>query len=447
MDILQNNKRRSQIQKGLRLDYWSNLFLLLYILFMPFVSAFAFTGTISLPLICAVFLFLLMVIKIIKYGKLPKAFLGFDLIVLLLFFLLVVFSYFVNGWGDAKSLNHTVAYLSTFLLFYLAVKFAFFDAIDKNLLFKRILQFMTYTTIFSAVYGNIEFISSNFFGLNLNDYIPRPTEEAMLYNPSVLGLYYRARGFASESGVYTQLLELFGPLAIYYMFFSKYCKWFRIFKILATVSIILSILFAASSATFVALPLSILFSSLIYIKPITRYLLKKPWKFYLKSFFVFLIVLIINSYLSIYGAILLSITQKLDSSSLEQRQDKINFFYDQFSKFNPVNKLMGAGPAASDILGFQDSGTIISLYYNITFELGLLGLFLLLIFFLYLFVNNCTINSKIGFFLMVSLISGITHYYVVHNFWVPWFWFIGAFIVFYNKTLASQTKKSFFSSE
>ncbi len=433
MDILQNNKRAPQIPKGFQIDYWSNLFLLLYILFMPFVSAFAFTGTISLPLIFAVFLFVIMLFKIIKNLKLPLEFLGFDLIILLLFFILVLFSYLVNGLGDSKSLNHTVAYLSTFLLFYLAIKFTFCSAPDKNLLLKRILQFITYTTIISALYGNIEFISSNFFGLNLNDYVPRPNEDAMLYNPSVLGLYYRARGFASESGVYTQLLELFGPITIYYMFFSRYCNWYKVFKILATLSVVLSIIFAASSATFIALPFSILFSSFIYIKPITRFLVKKSWKFYLKSFLIFLIVLIINSYLSIYGAILLSISQKLDSSSLEQRQDKINFFYAQFSKFDPVHKLIGAGPAASDILGFQDSGTIISLYYNITFELGLIGLFLLFTFFFYFFTNNIRIKSKIGFFLMISLISGITHYYVVHNFWVPWFWFVGALIVFYNK--------------
>ena len=135
----------------------------------------------------------------------------------------------------------------------------------------------------------------------------------MLYNPSVLGLYYRARGFASESGVYTQLLELFGPITIYYMFFSRYCNWYKVFKILATLSVVLSIIFAASSATFIALPFSILFSSFIYIKPITRFLAKKVLEILHKILFIFLIVLIINSYLSIYGAILLSISQKLDS--------------------------------------------------------------------------------------------------------------------------------------
>jgi hypothetical protein len=438
MDILQDHKRWQPLPGRKGLDYWSRMILMLYILTMPFVSAFAFTGTISWPLIFAVFLFLIMLVKIIQAAALPPGFMGFDLVIIFLFLLTVVFSFLINGWGNSKSLNHTVAYLSTFLLFYVAIKFTLFSAPDKNLVLKRTLQFITYTTIISALYGNIEFISANFFGLNLNDYIPRPTEDEMFYNPSVLGLYFRARGFAPESGVYTQLLELFGPLVIYYMFFSNYCRWRKIFKILSTISIIFSIIFAASSATFIALPLSILFSSLFYIKKIFRFYLKKTWKFYLKSFFVLFLIFLVNSYLTLYTSIVLSLTQKLDSSSFDQRQEKIDFFYSEFSKFNIANKLVGSGPAGSVVLGFQNEGTIISLYYNITFELGLIGLFLLLFFFGYLFVNSILIRSKIGFFLMISLISGIIHYYVVHNYWVPWFWFIGAFIVFYKKIYSSD---------
>ncbi len=49
MDILQNNKPRAGLQRGLTIEYTSYILLLLYIFTMPFVSAFAFTGTISLP--------------------------------------------------------------------------------------------------------------------------------------------------------------------------------------------------------------------------------------------------------------------------------------------------------------------------------------------------------------------------------------------------------------
>ncbi|HEY5371565.1 MAG TPA: hypothetical protein VIJ75_21475 [Hanamia sp.] len=440
MDILQNNKPAEPLQRRSGLDYWSNFFLLLYILTMPFVSAFAFTGTISMPLIFAVFLFLIMAIKIIQTGKLPDGFIGFDLVIISLFLFFTVFSYMVHGLGNSKSLNHTVAYFSTFSLFYVGIKFTFFNARDKNLMAKRALQFIAYTTIISALYGNVEFISANVFGVNLNDYIPRASAAEEFYNPTVLALFYRARGFAVESGVYTQMLELFGPLTFYFMFYSGDCKWKKEFKILYTISIILSIIFAASSATFIILPVAIAFSSIVYIKKVGQFFAKKSWRFYVKGGFFLTLIIFINSYLTISASILLSIADKLDSNSLGDRQERINFFISQFSRFNPLNKLVGAGPAGSNILGYEDSGTIISLYYNITFELGIIGLFLLLLFMAYILFHNFKIKSKIGGFLMVSVVSGIVHYYVVNDYWVPWFWFIAAFTVFYEKTFTNASE-------
>ena len=225
MDILQNNKPGAKLQSWLNLDTWGMITLLLYIFTMPFVSAFAFTNILSLSLIFAVFLFILMVLGFLRDGKLPSGFLGFDIVVTFLFLFLVIFSYAVNGLGNSKSLNHTIAYLATFLLFFVSVKYMLFNIKDKNLLFKRALQFITYTTIISAVYANVEFISSNLFGINLNNYIPRPNEEQAYYDAMVIGLFYRVRGFAAESGHFAFMMELFSPLVVYYMYFSGFCNW------------------------------------------------------------------------------------------------------------------------------------------------------------------------------------------------------------------------------
>lgn len=435
MDILQNNKPRSELQRGLTIEYTSYILLLLYIFTMPFVSAFAFTGTISLPLIFAAFLFMLMIIKMLRSLKLPAGFLGFDILIIISFLFFDVLSFVINGWDNDTSFNHTIAYLSTFLLFYVAIKFTLFSISDKHLLFKRVLQFITYTTLLSSVYGNIEFISSNAFGVNLNNYIPRPGLDAEHYAPVVLSLFYRARGFAYESGVYTQMLELFTPLAIYYLFVSGYCKWKKSIKIFFTVTMILGIVFAASSASFVAIPIAVTFSGLIYGKKIFRFFIHKSIWYYLRALTVLLVIFIINNYLSIYTSILLSITEKLDSFSMDDRQSRINYFFREFSRFTPLKKTVGAGPAATDLLGVDGSHVVISLYYNVTFELGFIGLFLLISLMSYIFLNTISIRSKIGFFLCISLIAGIIHYYVVHDFWVPWFWFIGVFSIFVNKNL------------
>lgn len=433
MDILQNHKPRTRLQSGLTPEYASYILLLLYIFTMPFVSAFSFTGTISLPLIFASILFVLMIARLLLHLKSPQGFLGFDIIIIFLFLFFCILSFFVNGWGNVTSFNHTVAYISTFLLFYVSIKFTLFSIPDKNLLLKRVLQFVTYTTILSAVYGTVEFISSNIFGVNLNNYIPRPGVDTEYYTPVVLSLFYRSRGFAYESGVYTQMLELFAPLSVYYFFDSGFCKWKKSVKIFFTVTMLLGIIFAASSASFIAIPIAIIFSALIYGKKLFHFFITKSVWYYLRAMIVLLIIFLVNNYFSVYNAILLSITEKLDSFSMEDRQDRINFFFNEFSRFTPLKKVIGGGPAATDLIGVDGSHVVISLYYNVTFELGFIGLFLLILLIAYIFFNTITIRSKIGFFLNVSLISGIIHYYVVHDFWVPWFWFIGVFSIFVRR--------------
>jgi len=382
-----------------------------------------------------------MVIKIIQTAALPPGFMGFDVVIIFLFLLTVVFSFLINGWGNSKSLNHTVAYLSSFLLFYVAIKFTLFNARDKNLVLKRTLQFITYTTIISAIFGNIEFISANVFHVNLNDYIPRPTEDEAWYDATVLGIFFRARGFAPESGHFAFMMELFSPLTVYYLYFSHHCKWRKFLKALIVVVIVFSFVFAVSTASFVILPLALLVASLIYSKSIFLYIKKKPAKFIISTAAVSAIVFLFNYFLSIYALIILSITNKMDSFSLYDRQERIDFFNDKFTHLPFINNLIGTGPAGYNILGFDESKAILSLYYSITFELGFFGLLLLLFFFLYIIFQTLRIRTSIGFFLLVSVFSGVMHYYFISNFWYPWFWFIAAFVVFYNVC----KKQNFFS--
>jgi hypothetical protein len=439
MDILQNNKPGEQLQKRIDLDYWSQLILWAYIFTMPFVSAFAFTGTISLPLIFAVALFFLMILRLLQIGKLPVGFLGMDIIIICLFLFLVIFSFLINGWGNSKSLNHAVAYVTTLLIFYAGIKFTLFSISDKKFVVKKVLQFITYTTLISAAFAAFEFASSNFFGLNINNYIPRPSESEAWYDATVLALYYRARGFAPESGHFTFMMELFSPLVIYYFYFSGLCKWSRFLKGLSVFIIILSFIFALSTASFVIIPVAFLFASLIYARKIFLYVKRYFLKFMLTTTIISAIILLLNYFFSFYTLIFLSITEKIDSDSFYDRQAKINFFYDNFSRFGLIRKLIGAGPAGYILLGFDESNSILSLYHSITFELGFLGLFLIILLFAYVIVEALGIKNRIGFFLLVSLISGVMHFYIIANFWYPWFWFIAAFTVFYNTLKRFQT--------
>lgn len=439
MDVLQNNKPRTFLQGRLKLGRWGDNLLLLYIITMPFVSAFAFTNIISLPLIIAVLLFILMIIEMLRAGKLPKEFATFDLVIVGLFLFLDIFSYAVNGWGIAKSLNHTVAYLATFFLFYVPIKYALFNTKDNGILLRRVLQFITYTTIISAVYANVEFISSNLFRINLNDYIPRPSEDQAYYDATVLGIFYRARGFTAESGHFTFMMELFSPVAIYYMYFSGSCKWWKVFKALMIFLIVCSFIFAVSTASFVIVPIAILLACLLHIKRIYIYLKKRTAKFLFTSAIVGVIVFLFNYFFSVYALILLSISDKMNNG-YDYRQQNINFFFTNFFKLDIIKEIIGAGPAGVVILGYDQSTAILNLYYSVAFELGLLGLFLLLALFFYVIINIVKINSSISFFLLISFLSGAMHYYFISNFWYPWFWFIIVFSIFYRKKFSSPTQ-------
>jgi len=432
MDILQNKKFQTKLQSWLSIDHWSNILLLLYIFTMPFVSAFAFTNIISLPLIFAVILFMLMSIRIIRAGKLPGGFIGFDLVIIFLFLFLTIFSYAINGWGNSKSLNHTIAYLATFLFFYVSIKYTLFNIQDSNLIFKRVLQFITYTTIISAVYANAEFISSNLFSLNLNEYIPRPNEEQAYYDAMVLGLFYRARGFTAESGHFTFMMELFSPLAIYYMYFSGFCKWRKLLKAFTIFVIICSFIFAVSTASFVIVPVAVFLACLIHIKRIFIYLKKQTAKFLFTTLTVSVIVFLFNYFFSVYSLIVLSIIDKMNNG-YDYRQENINFFFNKFFQLDIIKQIIGTGPAGVLILGYDQSTAILNLYYSISFELGFFGFLLFILFLLYLIFHVIKIKSKIGFFLLISLMSGMMHYYFISNFWYPWFWFIAAFSIFCSK--------------
>jgi len=433
MDKIQNNKHKSHLQSILSIDNWINLFLSLYILTLPFVSAFAFTPIISFPLIFSTILFVFMVIKILRSLNMPNGFMGMDIIIIFFILFLVIFSFVINGWGNSKSLNHTVAYLSTFLLFYVAVKFAFFNAKNKLSLFKKILQLVSYTTIISALFANVEFTSSNLFNINLNDYIPRPTETEAFYNATVLALFYRARGFAPESGHFAFMLELLSPITIYYLYFSGFCKWSKLIKIFIVSAIVFSIIFTVSTASFIIIPLAILFALVIYLKSFIAYIKRHTIKFLISTGILTAVILLFNYFFSFYTLIILSITDKLDSTSFDDRKERINFFYERFLHLDFIHKLVGTGPSGYTLLGFDETNTILSLYYSITFELGYLGIILFSLFFFYIIFKAIRIKSKIGFFLLISIAAGIMHYNFIENFWYPWFWTVGAFAVFCNK--------------
>lgn len=419
---------------------------LFFVFSMPFVSAFSFTATLSMPLLVACLILILSLLPTtIGTPLFPDRFLGYDLVYILLFLSTCLVSFFTNGLGNMKSLNHTIAYFTTFTVFYFAIKLALFRIDEKERIDLQILRSISIVVFINALYVNIEFLLVNFSEFNLNEFIPRPSEEEKEYDPLVVELFIRARGFAPESGHYAFMTELFSPIAVYYIFFSGSCTLKRPWRVIYILLLITSLIFASSTASFLIIPASFFIAGVFYAPKVVRFLKRKLLKSVIYTFMSVLFFILLDQIVPFSLFIISSITDKADSTSFYDREERMNFFYQNFSSFNFMHKLIGAGPSAHNILGFEGSKSILSLYYSVIFEVGIMGFLFLICHMLYALYASIALQTRLGFFLTVGLISGCLHYNFIANYWYPWFWFMAAFVVFIKNNqsrLASYTRPS-----
>lgn len=438
MDLLQSDKYRQQLQADVKVRSIGERILLVYIFFLPFLSAFALTPIFSIPFLISILLFGWMFLSVLIQQRLPKGFFGLDIFFVCWILLIVLISYLFNGRGSDKSLNHAIAYTSTFLLFYIPVKFILFNSLYPQLLFRQALKVLTITVLISAVYAISEFIFNNFLGIDLNNYIYRPPEGVRMFDATVLALFARSRGFAVESGHFTFMMEMFSPLVVFYLYFSGYCKWNRVFKLFSVLAIILSFIVAFSTASFVIVPIAIALSAVLYLKSILRFVQSHFIKITFALAAIAFVLIILNSFVPVFELIIQSVKGKLGGGGYDYRRNNIDFFFTSFSNFPVAAKLIGIGPAGTLLLGFGTSHAILNLYFSLAFEIGILGLFCVLLLILYCLLHITRLNPPLGFWVTISVLAGLMHYYFIANYYYPWFWFLLVFIVYCSKKRVLQ---------
>jgi hypothetical protein len=385
-------------------------------------------------------LLLLVAVKLLQ-NKVPlKAVTDNSVILSALFLVAVWISYACNGIGNAKSTNHVVAYTSSFLLFFIGVTFAlgYVDASFK----RKILQAIVFITVFSSAFTVIEFIIKNVAGYDINQLIPRVAVQD--FGALALSEFFRARGFAEESGHFALFLEVLSPVCLYYLFFSGYSQMKLHWKVVAVFIIFIAWICVLSPLSFILVPVAYIGSLILFFTRIGNK--KRVFNIALMIGGALLgFLLILNIFLPITDIFYLSVIQKLDSSSFQDRGERMDFFYEYFPKGGFVHMLIGYGPAAFAVLGFDDSKSILSLYHSITFEIGLVGLFLLLSVFASIFFRILQLKTREGFFMMVAFISAAVHYYFVANYWFPWIWFLFALVIYFSgnrdKQIVVEEKK------
>lgn len=406
-----------------------NKLFFVYILAMPFTSAFALSGTINLPIITAMFLLGFNVVYNAKNKALPINFITKEIVLISLFLFFVLVSFLVNGLAYSFSLNHTLAYFSSFLLFFISPFLFFISHTSPQQLLKSTLKVIFIAVLISSLFSLFEFTLTNFFSINVTDFIPRANVKD--YDPMITGFLIRSRGFAEESGHYGFMMELFAPISVYYLYFSKYCNYSNTLKNIFTFCIVLSIITSFSVSTFILLPFCLVLSLIIKFKLISKAIVQQAKKIIITLVILIIIWQVINLFIPLNEILLITLDEKFDSFSLNDRLERSNYFWSTFPKLPLENILFGSGPSWYKILGLDESFSFLSLYQTITFENGLFGLLCIVVFFSSILVKLFRIKHTISIFFFTSFLCGILHYNNISNYWYPWFWFLISFIMFY----------------
>ncbi len=396
--------------------------LYLYILSLPFSFAFSFSsGTLTLALMISIvmFAFLSIHFAVIKFALSKKV--VFYILPSLIFCVYIIFNFLITDSHLLTSFLHSTSYISTvFLFFVIPVLYGYYfkNYINNKTIFLCIFIMVLY----SSAYTVLQFISNNWFGINLDNYIYWPNVDVS--NTMFLGNFYRAKGFAAEPGHYAFFLECFIPIVYYYLFVSEYSRLGRILKVSSFILIIISLLFTVSAAAFTIIPAAII-TALIFNY---RLIFKLTKSFLIKAavivLLVSLVIFLLKDFLPIYDMVFTNSLDKSDSA--DDRLYRLSLFKRLFSKADIFTAFFGYGPAVTAKLGLCKTCTIVLLYPLLIIELGVLGFLLFLRIFFQFFQKSKTLDKNFIFFFQISLFSLYFHYFLISNYWYPYIWFLGA---------------------
>ena len=411
---------------------------------MPFTSAFCISGQFTWPVILGSLITLFLFVWVITGQKIVLSH-SKPLKLVLLFLFNVCLSFFINdilippnAIVLGKTVNHLIAYLASFINFYLSISLLLIINNAENI-FPTILKIITWTLFISCVFAIVEFVSKNFFAFDFDHFIPHPNVETI--DALALGDLFRsvrARGFAEEPGHFAFMLNLFIPLSVYYLFFINENNVSKLSKILFIISFIIALIITFSTAAFASLPVAIFITSIYYWRIWVQHISKIS----LGLVILVLAVWLFNKYFPIITQLALDIEGKVSNSgSVDDRSIRTNNFFAVFGKAPIWQKLIGYGPSGYLRAGLNaDSDSFLVLYQTIIFESGIIGLSLFGMFLWNVFQLLKNVAAPLNFFIFLSLVYGTIHYFFISNYWYPWYWFICALVFIIQPPSLSKQK-------
>ena len=366
----------------------------LYIFSLPFLSAFGFFSFLSLPLLVSGFR------NILALPNLAKSVKAYSLLPLLviLFGLLPIIIFGVNS----KTLNHVMAFSSSYLFYYFL-----FVVNPLKVTFKALLKYISLATMLYALYIIFEFVLRNYFAIDPAKYIPFIGYDPEGEDPIFFGNLIRPRGLSLEAGHSAMFFSIGIPFTLYYL------RKFLIFKKAIFIGVsLLGYLLLIPTASIVSTILSIVFVGFF-----SNVKVKYKISMLLLVFAFFSAFAFIPGYFSNTIGARLSDT----NSSSQGRIAALNNAID-YVKENPLGYGWGFLSSSSSE-NVELSGSL-NLYVELIVASGVQGLliFLAWLFFTYREIKRLQ-NRLLSLTLTISLISILFHYFFIHNYWFPYLWF------------------------
>ncbi|WP_298485354.1 O-antigen ligase [uncultured Maribacter sp.] len=265
-----------------------------------------------------------------------------------------------------------------------------------------------YALMITSVFVIYEFITLNFKPAL---FIELPRQRVNTYGATFLGLFYRPRGFAEESGHMSLFFEFCIPLLI------PYIKNLKFSHKIASILIVLIALILLSSSFTIFISLLIL-GTYFFIKSLQN-----------------LKVLIISSIIALSFILFVATNEKsrdyvdkysnsiFKKVSLNKENNSVN---DRTIRFQEAiglvkdNFFFGIGAMA--FKEYSSSASSLNMVLDLWMFSGFLGL-LCLVFFTFVTCLNyyyAITPNKFGVFLALFIL--IIHYQIITNFWYPFLW-------------------------
>lgn len=386
----------------------------IFIVLTPFTSYFAVSSWLRLPVIVLLILVSLSLLSIAIKQKIAIAALKIDREdFFLLSFLILVWTSWLFGFREGRSLNHAIAYTFAVGFYY----FIFRMIVNNNQINSTfILRHFAITSIICCSIIILDWILINLFSIGIRDYFVNIENNTanMLYFQRAY--FFSVGGVAEEPGSMALLLNITAPLGLLYFEQRQNSKTYNI--LLTLYGVALFCLFSTAGLFNLIFAMGVLYLyNLIESKKIKISLNSVM----LISIGLMVIIIIAVNNQHVIDSITNEISQKLSLNTRDASASiRTETWYKAFRDWR-MSPLLGNGPGH----GVQLYGSgYHSVYFSILADLGVLSIMAFGAFILSKAIKVFILPRHVRFYVGIAFIATTIHFAIVGDFYHAPFWIL-----------------------